>query len=215
MAKKTGFLTDGEQEAIAAAVRRAEAGTSGEIVFSLSPASGRYRHATLLGALCGMAVASAVFLSLPFGHSVARLLWVEALSFAASYAAFLLPPFRRLPIARSAMEERVREAAFVQFYAAGLHQTRESNGVEIYLSLFERMVVVIGDKGVNAKMGGRGWDEVRDAVIGGIRAGKACEGICEAVGICGRVLAEHFPPRPDDVNELPDQVLHRGEGARR
>ncbi|MDR0842316.1 MAG: hypothetical protein LBP68_02730 [Acidobacteriota bacterium] len=204
-----GFLTDAEQARIEDAVKKAEAGTSGEIVFALSPASGRYQHATLLGALAGMAVATTIFLMLPLAHTVARLLWTELLSFAVFYAALPFLPFRRYLITSSAMEERVREAAFMQFYSGGLYKTRESNGVEIYLSLFEKMVVVIGDNGIHAKMGEHEWDEVRDTIIGGIRAGKACQGICDAIGHCGKVLAVHFPPRPDDINELPDHVRHR------
>ena len=203
------FLSREEQAFIEDAVKKAEAGTSGEIVFVVSPASGRYQHATLLGALMGMAIVAAVFLTLPFEHTVAQLLWVEVLSFAVFYAAFPFLPFRRYIISRDAMKERVREAAFVQFYSGGLYQTRESNGIEIYLSLFERIVVVIGDKSINAKMGDHEWDEVRNTIVDGIHTGNTCKGICAAIEHCGKVLAKHFPPRQDDINELPDQVIYR------
>jgi len=39
--------------------------------------------------------------------------------------------------------------------------------------------------------------------------GNVCGGICAAIEKCGKALAEHFPPRPDDVNELPDGVIAR------
>ena len=97
----------------------------------------------------------------------------------------------------------------MQFYSSGLYKTREANGVEIYLSLFERKVVVIGDQGIHDKMGNEHWDEVRNLIIQGIKNGKNCEGICSAIDRCGKTLAEHFPHRPDDVNELPDQIIFR------
>ena len=97
----------------------------------------------------------------------------------------------------------------MQFYASGLYRTRESNGVEIYLSLFEREVVVIGDSGIHSKMGDQHWQEVRDLIIAGIKRGEARQGICGAIESCGKALAEYFPHRTDDINELPDRVITR------
>ena len=147
-----GFLNEQEQASIEAAIKKAESGTSGEIVFVISPASGRYQHATLQGAILGMAIATAVFLMLPIAQTSTHLLWMEFISFAVSYT--LLPhlPWKRWLISQHTMDARVHEAAFMQFYSSGLYKTREANGVEIYLSLFERKVVVIGDQGIHAKM---------------------------------------------------------------
>lgn len=203
------FLSEQDSKAIEAAIKQAEAGTSGEIVFTVAPSSGRYLHATLQGALIGMAAVTAIVLMLPLAHTLTNLLWTEVLSFAFFYTLLPYTPLRRWIISSRTMDARVREAAFMQFYTSGLYKTREANGVEIYLSLFEREVVVIGDKGIHAKMGEHRWDEVRDLIIQGIKEGNACQGICNAINRCGATLAEHFPPRPDDVNELPDEIIHR------
>ncbi|NLV32064.1 MAG: hypothetical protein GXY47_13015 [Acidobacteria bacterium] len=203
------LLSEREQKAVEEAIRKAESRTSGEIVFVVTPASGRYLHATLRGALLGMAAVTIAFLLLPFPHTALTILTVEPLAFAVFYALLPRLPLRRWFISKQTLDTRVREAAFMQFYSSGLDRTRESNGVEIYLSLFEREVVVLGDRGIHARMGNRSWDEVRDLIIRGIREKRAGEGICAAVDLLGKVLAEHFPPRPDDVNELPDGVVHR------
>jgi putative membrane protein len=121
-------------------------------------------------------------------------------------------PWRRWIISRQEMDARVRDAAFMQFYSSGLYRTRESNGVEIYLSFFERAVVVIGDRGIHEKMGDSHWDSARDLIIQGIRRGNVAGGICAAIDACGKALAEHFPHRADDINELPDRVINRSLG---
>lgn len=205
-------LREQDHKAIEEAIKKAEAITSGEIVFAAALASAHYRHATLQGALIGMAAVTAVFLALPIAHTPTTLLWTEFLSFAIFY--FILPylPLRRWIISRQEMDARVRDAAFMQFYSSGLYRTRESNGVEIYLSFFEREVVVIGDRAIHEKMGNQHWDNVRDLIIQGIRRGDVCGGICAAVEACGKALAEHFPPRPDDVNELSNKVIDRSLG---
>ncbi len=207
------LLTEEDKKEIEQAIRRAEAQTSGEIVFALSDASDRYHHATMQGALAGMAVAAAVYLALPVSRTITALLWTELISFAVLYALLPRLPWRRWFIPGREMDERVRQAAFMQFYSSGLHRTRESNGVEIYLSVLERRVVVIGDRGIHEKMGTPHWDDVRDRIIRGIREGKAREGICTAVEACGEALAKHFPHRPDDVNELSDKVIDEGPGS--
>ena len=204
-----GLLNEQDTRAIEDAIKKAESTTSGEIVFAVAEASDRYIHATILGALVGMVLVTAVFLMLPLSHTITSLLWTEFISFAVFYSVLPHVPWRRWIVSKQEMDLRVREAAYMQFYSSGLHKTRESNGIEIYLSLFEREVVVIGDRGIHEKMGNPHWEGVRDLIIHGIKENNPCRGICEAIDSCGNALAQHFPHRPDDINELPDKVIIR------
>jgi putative membrane protein len=218
------LLNDEEHKRVEAAIQKAESTTSGEIVFVTADASDQYQHATLQGTVFGMAIVTAIYMLIPyifpaaadltfFSHTdpnfVTHLLWTEFLSFAFFYVALPYFPCRRLLISKQEMDARVRDAAFMQFYAGGLYRTLDSNGVEIFLSLFERQVVVIGDRGINEKMGEQHWEKVRDSIVQGIKKGNACAGVCAAIEICGQALAQHFPIKPDDVNELPNRVIHR------
>jgi uncharacterized membrane protein len=45
-----------------------------------------------------------------------------------------------------------------------------------------------------------------EAVLGHFRQARARDGLAHAVGEVGAALRRHFPRRPDDVNELSDQV---------
>jgi putative membrane protein len=203
------LLSEEDKKIIAEAIKRAELATSGEIVFAITGASGHYYHATLQGALIGTVLAAAVYLALPVPQTIGLLLWTEIIAFALFYSVIPHLPMRRWIVPAREMSECVHDAAFREFYASGLYKTRESNGVLIYLSFLECRVVVLGDKGIHEKMGDLHWNDVRDKIIHGIRLGKAREGICAAVESCGIGLAEHFPHRPDDINELPDEVIDR------
>lgn len=203
------MLTENDKQEIAAAIQGAELKTSGEIVFAITDASGRYSHATLQGAMAGSILAAATYLALPMEHTIALLLWTEIIAFGFFYALVSYFPWRRWFIRPQEMEECVFDAAFREFYNSGLYKTREANGVLIYLSGLERRVVVLGDKGIHEKMGEQHWHEVRDMIIRGIKDGKAKEGICDAVMSCSAVLAKNFPRLPDDTNELPNHVIDR------
>jgi len=47
---------------------------------------------------------------------------------------------------------------------------------------------------------------VADMVTAGIRQGRTADALCEAIATCGDLLAEKFPPRHDDTDELPNLI---------
>ena len=48
-------------------------------------------------------------------------------------------------------------------------------------------------------------------LMAGFKASRPADGFEEAIGLCGAILAEHFPPRQgDNPNELSDSVVVLG-----
>lgn len=95
------------------------------------------------------------------------------------------------------------------FAHLGMHLTAERHGVLIYLALEDRKLAVVGDEGIHGRVGDTYWEAVRDLMIARLRDGRALDAVLAGVAEVGRVLAEHFPRRPDDRNELSDEVsLH-------
>jgi uncharacterized membrane protein len=92
------------------------------------------------------------------------------------------------------------------FVEIGMHRTRDRNAVLIYLAVAARSVAVLGDEGIHARVGAAYWDRLRDLMVEHLRAGRGREALVEAVAEVGQVLRAHFPRRPDDTNELSDQV---------
>lgn len=115
--------------------------------------------------------------------------------------------FRRLVIPRAKMQGEVHYRAMAEFYQQGLYKTREENGILIMLAIFERMVVVLGDRGVHAKVPADYWDKMKDKIIDGIRQNKAGSSIVDTIKSSASELSAHFPIKPDDTNELPDEVV--------
>jgi uncharacterized membrane protein len=64
------------------------------------------------------------------------------------------------------------------------------------------------DAGVHARCGDGFWQKLTDAMTEHFRKSEFTEGIVQGVKRAGELLAEHFPRRPDDANELPDRVEH-------
>lgn len=97
-------------------------------------------------------------------------------------------------------------AAQEQFTRLGMTQTRDRNGVLIFLAPGSRQFAVIGDSGVHARCGVGFWQELTRSMSEQFRAGDFTAGIVQGIQRAGELLGAHFPRRPDDHNELPDRV---------
>jgi putative membrane protein len=103
----------------------------------------------------------------------------------------------------------VQRAAELAFHQLGMVETRGRTGILIYVSLLERRVVVLADRGIHARVAEGTWDGVVARVVEGIRRGQADDGLVEGIRLCGEILARHVPPQPNDPNELPDRPRGR------
>lgn len=232
MAKQTA-LTPADLGLIEAAVREAESRTTGEIYCVVAEASSDYGETPLAWA-AGVALLGPALLLLGGVHVSAPTLFdggwtasqVGQLASVAARQALIgaillqgvlfvvvglitaLPPIRLSLTPRALKRERVRRRAQEQFLAKNLHLTRARTGVLIFVSLGEHMAELVADEGIAAKVDPATWHQAMTALTGGLKRGEAAEGFSAAVGLCGAVLAEHFPADlSDNPNELPDAVV--------
>ena len=98
-------------------------------------------------------------------------------------------------------------AAYV-FSKLGMFRTKDRNGVLIYLALKSHKFAIIGDSGINEKVGAGFWNEVKDGMAADFRSGDFTGGMSRAVLAVGEKLKAFFPYQKDDVNELPDDISY-------
>ena len=92
------------------------------------------------------------------------------------------------------------------FYQLGMDKTLARNGILIYLSIDDRQIAIIGDKGIHQHTGETFWEEVKQAMIEQIRQSKLSTGIRFGVQMCSAQLSKHFPPVLGDTNELSNEI---------
>lgn len=92
------------------------------------------------------------------------------------------------------------------FKKLNMDRTAERNGVLFYLAVSDRKFAIIGDAGINAKVPGGFWNEISEVLTKNFKEGKFTEGLSIGIVMAGNQLKTHFPHRPDDVNELPDEI---------
>lgn len=222
MKKASAFFSAAERATIEAAVAEAEDRTAGEIVPVIATASGRYdRGEDLFGLVVAVAALALAWwgfqdLRLSEGEWAAGptlalgllpVLLVVVVGFLLGAVAATFVPALRLPfVSQREMREEVERSAAASFQRLRVRRTVGGTGVLIYVSLYERMVQVLGDHAIAKKLSQSDWDEVCALAVDGLKHGRGAEGLAAAVRRCGELLATHFPRPPGDRNEIPDTL---------
>jgi putative membrane protein len=201
------FFAPTARERVGEAVRAVELETSAELVVTLRPISGHYRHTDyLVGALAALALLC-VFLyhPEPFEYDFLPLELGAIFGLGALISAYF-GPLRRALTSKALRAQSVRRAAREAFVDLGVSRTRARTGVLVYVSMFERRVEVVADVGVDAKAVDAASLQLVSAVEGSLFRGPSFDGFVAALRRLGPALAAALPRDDDDVNELADEV---------
>lgn len=212
------FFSQADLDAIQTAVREAEARTSGEIVPYVVERSDEYPttawKGAALGALLGPMVALAIHRwtdvwGWPLG------LWIALpapLGGAVGYLLALIAPVRRWIAGEHTLDARARRRAAVAFLEQEVFRTRDRTGILLFLSLFERRVVLLADSGIHQKVEEGAWEAITGRLAQGIRSGRPAPALIEAIRACGELLERHgVERRADDTDELSNELRRERE----
>jgi uncharacterized membrane protein len=92
------------------------------------------------------------------------------------------------------------------FHQLKMDNTRERNGVLLYVAVKDHKFVILGDKGIDRVVPDGFWDSTRDIIQDHFRQGRFKQGIVEGIIEAGKELKVHFPWKSDDTNELSDEI---------
>jgi len=111
----------------------------------------------------------------------------------------------RVFISRKSIKDPLK-AAQGHFVDMGMEKTRERTGVLIFVAPRTHKFAVIGDVGVQTRCGDAFWTELAQEMTGHFKKSDFTSGIVHGVHRAGELLAQHFPRKAVDKNELPDEV---------
>jgi putative membrane protein len=193
---------------ITAAIHAAEKNTSGEFVAVVARASDHYVLLPLLwSAILALLFPGACLLARVSVRWI-HLYQLQLLIFIVLAVLLLSVPGLHLKlIPRRAKHARASRLAKAQFYEQGVQLTPHHSGVLFFVSLAERYVEIVADKGIHEKLGEAHWQGIVAGFVGNVSRGRVVDGFVEAIGACGAAMAEHYPPDPADTNELSDGLI--------
>ena len=201
------FFGPAEKEQISQAIAAVEKMTAGEVAVVVADESDRYPESAILAGITLGGMAGLIATDLLFHDSLWFFLPVTTV------AALLLgwltgkvPMLKRFFIPQTRLEEEVAQRALQVFYDKGLHKTRDATGVLFFISLMEHKAWILADQGIYQKITQETLNQHAANVAAGIKQGRAAEALCQEIQQVGITLAQHFPIKPDDTNEITNEV---------
>lgn len=213
MSLKNRFTTQ-DLERIKAAVKEAEGKISGEIVPVFVERSGYYTIANYRGAMIAASIFFLIIIlldryvpSLAVYDPLFIFIAVILGGLLGAIGTSFIGPLKRVMLSQTHMDQATRKRAENAFLEEEVFNTRHRTGIMIFVSFFEREVMVMADRGISKVVDQKEWDKMVRNIIEKIRMGKVTEGIEAAILRCGEMLLEKgFNKTPDDINELRDDL---------
>src|SRR6185503_7948119 len=94
------------------------------------------------------------------------------------------------------------------FWGLKMEQTKERNGVLVYLAYKDRQFAILADQGIHQKVGDAFWKKEVDIMTQHFKQEHPADAIEHVVTDIGKALHTHFPyDKSIDKNELPDDII--------
>lgn len=103
----------------------------------------------------------------------------------------------------------VFEHALEVFHILKMDNTKQQNGVLIYVAVNNKAFVIYGDKGINDSVEDDFWNSTRDKIATQFKSGNFKQGLIDGITEAGNALARYFPWEDSDTNEL-DNTISKG-----
>lgn len=98
--------------------------------------------------------------------------------------------------------ERAREV----FYRLKMDNTKDNNGVLIYVAVKEHKFAIYGGSGINAAVPSGFWNSTCRLIETHFRQKKFKQGLTEGIRMAGEELKKFFPWKPSDTDELSNEI---------
>ncbi|WP_299323176.1 TPM domain-containing protein [uncultured Maribacter sp.] len=98
--------------------------------------------------------------------------------------------------------ERAKEV----FHLLKMDNTKQENGVLIYVAVTDKKFVICGDKGIDNVVPKDFWQTTKNSIQAHFEKGAFKDGLVAGVLKAGEELNSHFPWQSDDTNELSNEI---------
>lgn len=98
--------------------------------------------------------------------------------------------------------DRAREV----FHLLKMDNTKEENGVLIYVAVDDHLLAIIGDSGINKAVPEDFWQNTIDRMLAFFKKDQFTDGLVLGVKEAGQKLSTYFPWEHGNKNELSDEI---------
>lgn len=178
-----------------------------EVVVLIKPRSGNYDDVPLgLGANLSMLMFSYLFLVDTHFDSYQVYFMTLAAFGSGMLSGWALPFMQRLLAGKQRKQRNVEIMARALFQKGGLHHTSTKVGTLIYVSLLEKMVYIVADRGAQMAIPEEEWQTINTSLASIFKAKNPPEALLIELAKCRDIFHQYIPALENNINELPDDL---------
>ncbi|RCS26334.1 TPM domain-containing protein [Polaribacter sp. WD7] len=106
----------------------------------------------------------------------------------------------------SSSEKDHYQRALEVFHLLKMNNTKDKNGVLIYVAVHDKKFVIYGDEGINKVVSKDFWNATKDVMQNHFKHKDFKKGLIDGILKAGEELKVHFPWQIDDINELSNEI---------
>lgn len=99
------------------------------------------------------------------------------------------------------------DRAIELFGELNMHETKDRNGVLLYIAIKDRQMAIWGDEGIHERLGQEFWQQEVSEILSEFHKNHYVDGICKVLVDIGIALKQNFPYEREDINELSDLII--------
>ncbi|ENA1803437.1 TPM domain-containing protein [Flavobacterium psychrophilum] len=111
----------------------------------------------------------------------------------------------RVHLEKKTTTDAITRAAAV-FNELKMHNTKDANGVLIYVAVKSKQFAICGDDGINKLVPTDFWESTKNIMASHFQKGNFKQGLVDGILKAGEQLKNYFPYQDDDTNELPNEI---------
>lgn len=178
-----------------------------EVVSIIKSKSGNYRDVSLWIASVAMFLTASWLMFSKFEVNVYYIYLITIVSFVIFYLlAELIKPLMRIFVNKKRMKRNVEIHGRAIFQKGGIRFTNAGIGVLFYMSLFEKQVFIIPDRGALTAVPDEEWQKIKSDFQNIFKENDIPEAFIRELKKCKEIFAKYILPVENDINELPDDL---------
>lgn len=199
------------KEYIKQAINDITSHSSGEIICVITQNSANYRfYPIFIAAIITLIIMPlahvATSISLVDYRQISITYFIAMIIFYILSLSFIYTPLGVALTPKHIKKSCAKRFALEQFFSNNLHDTTHKTGILIFISVAEKHVEIISDKGINKVIEKITWDNMMDNLIKSIKQNKLGEGLLYNIPQLKSILVRHFPVK-DKIKELTNTVI--------
>ena len=178
-----------------------------EVVAIIKPESAKYRAISFAAGAILLFLTFTFFMYSPWVFDVYLIFFLTITSFFVGFGLVeFIPQIKRILLRKKLINRNVEVYSRAIFQKAGMRHTKEKVAVLFFVSLFEKKIKIIADRGANTSVPAEEWAQINDNFQSIFKGSNFQKSLIDNLKKCQDTFSKYIPSVEGDINELPDDL---------